>query len=129
MSAQFDLATRTTVATSFPAASRAATADGTSTDMKGFVGAMVLVNAGAVTGADATIILEDSDDDSAFTVVSAANQAGDLPAVITTTTDDQSYRQAYLGIRRHLRARLSAVGTSFVFGVSIVKFPGRHVNA
>ena len=124
-----DLRSRVTVSESLTNISRSSTANGTSVDMSGFEGAMILYTIGLVVGTAATVVLEDSDDDSAFTAVAAAKQVTNLPATISTTEDVNIYSAQYFGNRRHLRVAITAVGTTIIMGATVVQSYGRHINA
>ena len=124
---EYDLGNRHTFFASLRAASFGAATNGQSKDLSGSYGATVVLNVGVVVGSN-TVILQDSDDGSAFATVSAANQSSDIPATITTANHNASYRAVYLGKRRHLRARVDTVGTSILCSATIIETP-RHVNA
>ncbi len=124
-----DLRSRVTITESLTNISRGATANGTSIDMTDHEGALILYTIGLVVGTAATVILEDSDDDSTFAAVVAAKQVTNLPATISTTEDVQIYSAQYFGTRRHLRVALTAVGTTIIMGATIIQSYGRHINA
>ena len=124
-----DLKNRVTVTQSFAAAAtKTAVANGTSVDMSGFEGATFIYNIGVVVGAP-VVIMQDSDDDTTFATVSAANQSTDMPAALSTSLDVTTYSAAYLGNKRYIRPRVDDEGTSIFITVDIVQHAGRHINA
>lgn len=85
------------------------TVNGTGVDTAGtgnfFRSAMLLVLAGAVTDGTHTVTLQESDDNTTFTDVAAADLQGSLTAV-TTANANTVQRQSYLGAKRYLRAKV-----------------------
>ena len=123
-----DLKNRVTVTQSLkPTATKVATVDGTSVDMSGFEGATIVYNIGTVVGAP-IVLMEESDDDAAFTTVAAGDQSTDMPAALSSVLDDQSYTAAYLGSKRYIRPSLSDFGTSIFITADIIQHHGRHIN-
>ena len=124
-----DLANRVTITQSLsPAATITTATNGASVDMTDHEGCMVIYNVGVVVGAP-VVILQDSDDDTTFATVSAANQVTDMPAALSTSLDVAVYRAAYLGNRRYVRPRVDDEGTSIFIACTIVQSHGRHINA
>lgn len=101
--------------------------NGTGVDLQGFGGATVLVDTGTITGTSPTITpkIQESDDNSTFTDVAAADLLGGaLPATIGTAEDDTLYKRGYLGTKRYLRGIVSAVGgtsPSLPMAISVVR--------
>ena len=124
-----DLKNRVTITQSLsPKATIATPTNGTSVDMSGFEGALIIYNVGVVAGAP-VVILQESDDDSAFTTVAAGDQSTDMPAALSTSLDVAVYSAAYLGGKRYIRPRVDDVGTTIFLAVTIVQDHGRHINA
>jgi len=125
--ATYDLKNRVSVVNSMSAAAYTTVTNGASADLAGYEGALVIYHIGA-SGGDQVFKMQESDNDSTFTNVTASDQSTTLVA-IDTTNDDTIYTAAYLGRKRYLRVALTTYGTSLAAACSIVRFPGRHVNA
>ena len=124
-----DLKNRVSVTQSISAAAtKTAATNGTSVDMSGWEGATIIYNIGVVVGAP-VVIMQESDNDSTFTTVAAADQSTDMPAALSTSLDVVSYSAAYLGNKRYIRPRVSDNGTSIFITADIVRHKGRHINA
>lgn len=127
--ATYDLKNRVTVTQSLsPKATYTAVTDGASADLSGFEGGMIIYNIGVVAGAP-IVVMDESDDDSTFTTVAAADQSTDMPAALSTSLDVQSYSATYLGTKRYIRARIEDEGTSIFMSADIIRSKGRHINA
>ena len=91
------------------------TVNGTTVDMAGtgnnFRTAMLLVLAGAVTDGSHTVVLQESDDNSAWAAVAAVDLQGTLTAVGTGQANTVQ-RQSYLGSKRYLRASVTTTGAT-----------------
>lgn len=83
--------------------------NGTGVDLANYDAAVVVIDAGAITGAGASLTFEvqESDDNSTFTAVADADLRGTEP-VITSTNDDQIHEIGYHGIKRYLRVSVTA---------------------
>ncbi|HET8684982.1 MAG TPA: hypothetical protein VFM54_24380 [Micromonosporaceae bacterium] len=83
--------------------------NGTGVDLANYDAAVVLIDAGTITGAGASLTFEvqESDDNSVFTAVADADLRGAEPA-ITTANDDQIHEIGYHGIKRYLRVSITA---------------------
>ncbi|MEW2635257.1 hypothetical protein AB0903_27335 [Streptomyces sp. NPDC048389] len=124
-----DIKNHLTVEQSLAPASRTAAVDGTGVDLAGFDAAMVVIDAGASGGTTPsfTFEVEDSDDDSTYAAVAAADLDGTEP-VITGANDEAVYTLGYHGIKRYLRVAITAVsGTSptLLCSASVVRGKGR----
>lgn len=100
------------VAQSIGPASLTAATDGTGVDLQGFDGAMCIVEAGdTLANADNTFdfVLQESDDNSAFSAVNARDLVGSNLQV-NDGNKGTTQRQGYIGTKRYLRWRLDAVG-------------------
>jgi hypothetical protein len=92
-----------------------ATVNGTGVDLAGYEGALCVCDVGTFGGTTptATVRLEDSDDNSTYGAVAAADIDGGLLATIDTTTDEQVHKRGYKGTKRYVRWAISAIaGTS-----------------
>jgi len=120
-----DLKSNVDIAQSLLPLSRTATADGTGVDLRGYDAAMVVFDMGLASGTSPvfTHIIEESDDNSTFTTVAAADLDGAAP-VVTAANDNGVTRVGYTGGSRYIRAAISAVaGTSpvLVSSASVVR--------
>lgn len=110
------------VKASLKPAARTATVNGTSVDRVDgsnasmFQDATVVINSGTVTDGTHTITIEDSDDNSTFATVVAANLEGDTPPALITTNDETVYETRYIGTKRYLRV-VTTVATATTGGV------------
>ncbi len=94
-------------------ASRTAAVNGTGVDVSGFDAATAVMQAGAAGGTSPsfTFQLQDSDDNSTFAAVAAADLVGSQPAAVTAA--QSPVRIGYIGKKRYLRWAITAVsGTS-----------------
>jgi hypothetical protein len=93
--------------------SRNAAANGTGVDTLGYNSASVVFSAGAIGGTASptfTFELQESDDNSTFTAVAAADRRGTNPVVTTANVIAQV---GYIGNKRYIRGALKTVaGTS-----------------
>lgn len=92
-----------------PAGNRTASANGTGVDMKGYDGALVIVAAGTITDGTHTPKVQESDDDSTYTDVAAADLKGTALVAITT---DSEQRVSYVGSKRYIRAATTVSGAT-----------------
>lgn len=90
--------------------------NGTGVDLQGFDSAVFSVNIGALTGSATPVInvrAEESDDNSTFTAVAAADLDGGLLAAVATGADATVQKRGYLGSKRYVRVAVPSVsGTS-----------------
>lgn len=89
-------------------AARTASANGTGVDLQNFQQAAVLFICGIRTDGTHTPTVEESDDNSSFAAVAAADLNGTLVAMTSTTTQEVGY----LGSKRYIRAVITASGTT-----------------
>lgn len=84
--------------------------------------AMLVVHAGTITDGSHAVILQESDDNSAWATVAAADLQGSAPT-ITSTDDDVLYELGYKGSKRYLRAAVTTSGatTGGTFGAVILR--------
>ena len=89
--------------------------------------AMLVVHTGTITDGTHAVILQESDDNSAWGTVGAADLQGAAPS-IAATDDDTVFELGYKGSKRYLRASVTTSGatTGGTFGATIVRaFPRR----
>lgn len=83
--------------------------NGTGVDLANYDAAVVVIDAGAIVGAGATLTFEvqDSDDNAAFTAVADAYLDGAEP-VVSSANHNQIFEIGYKGIRRYVRVAITA---------------------
>jgi hypothetical protein len=115
-------------AISLAPAARTASANGTGVDLHGHEAAEVLIVAGVITDGSHAVTIEESDDDSTYTAVAAADRIGTLPTLTSSSGGSAVHKLAYLGGKRYLRVVITASGTTSggVIGAIVVR-GRRHV--
>ena len=100
-------------------AARTATVNGTGVDLRGYDAAMVVFHPGTITDGTHTPSVEESDDNSTFTAVAAADLAGTLANLASNTIQRVGYR----GVKRYIRPRVVVSGatTGGVYGAEVVR--------
>lgn len=132
-----DLVTNVKAVQSLTLATRTADADGTGVDLAGYESATMLFEFGdsgdTLSGTVKVAgVAYESDDNSTFTAVAAADLIGSLPLVDAPTEDTQIYAVGYRGTKRYLRAGLDFTGThtnGIPCGTTIVKGNPTHAPA
>jgi hypothetical protein len=116
--ALYDSRSDQVVTTSLAPAARTATANGTGVDLANAGSANVHVIVGAVTDGTHTPKLQESDDNSTFTDVAAADLNGTFAAIAANTTQ----KVGYIGAKRYIRvvSTVSGATTGGVYGAFIV---------
>lgn len=107
-----DLYNNIGVKESLAPASRTAAVNGTGVDLKGYESAVVVIERGAAGGTSPSFTFEvqESDDDSTYAAVAAADLQGTEPVV---TAAGAPVKIGYLGSKRYIRAAITAAtGTS-----------------
>lgn len=103
-----DLDNDISIATSLTTqAARTTSANGTGVDLSGFRAAAVFFMVGAITDGTHTPKLQESDDNSSFSDVAAADQDGTLAALTANTNQKVSYK----GRKRYIRAVVTVTGS------------------
>jgi hypothetical protein len=106
-----------------PAANRTADTNGSGVDLAGYRSACALVQFGTVTDGTWTPKLQESDDNSTFTDVAAADLSGTFTA--TTSSNDETVQEvSYLGTKRYIRVAVIetvASTTGALFNALIVR--------
>lgn len=126
----------TTARLTLPIAARTTntTVNGSTVDLQGtanfFRSAMLIGISAAITDGTHTVVLQESDDATAWTNVAAGDLQGTLTA-FTTGNQNALQRQAYLGGKRYLRANVTSatVTTGGTVGAIILLAQGSGVNA
>jgi hypothetical protein len=94
-------------------AARTASANGAGVDLANCGRNMIVVAAGAVTDGTHTPAVQESDDNSSFTAVAAADLAGSLVAI----TANSVQRVGYLGAKRYVRVAVTVTGSPSTGGI------------
>lgn len=108
------------------------TVDGAGVDLSGFLAVLFEINAGTISGTDPTVTikLQESDDNVTFTDIADSDLLGGSGTItINENNDDQVYRRGYMGMKRYVRAVVSAVGgtgTGLPLSVTVIKGRPRH---
>ncbi|PZG14426.1 hypothetical protein C1I95_21790 [Micromonospora craterilacus] len=107
--------------------------NGIGVDLANHDSAVVLVDAGTITGAGASLTVEvqHSDDNSAWTAVPDDELTGAEP-VITSANHQQIHQIGYRGIKRYLRVAITAkAGTTptLLVGATVVRGKPRRLPA
>ena len=119
-----DLKNNLSEATSLAPAARTATANGTGVDLRGYDSAQVLFVVGAITDGTHTPKVQESDDDSTYTDVAAADQDGTLANIAANTNQVVGYK----GTKRYLRAvsTVSGATTGGVYSAVVIRGNPEH---
>lgn len=117
-----DLVNVISSARSLSPAARTASANGAGVDLQGFDSATLVVCTGTITDGTHTITVEESDDNSVFTAVAAADLIGAGPAVVAAN-DDVQFEFGYKGTKRYVRAVATVAGatTGGIYAVCVVR--------
>lgn len=96
---------------------------GAGVDLSGFNGAMAIVQVGAITDGTHTPKLQESDDNSTFTDVVAADlQAGTGAVGLAVATANTTQTVGYKGAMRYIRVYVTSSGaTGAIYGAQILK--------
>lgn len=108
-----DLNKEVATATSLAPAARTSTANGTGVDLQNYGSAMVVWNVGAITDGTHTPSIQESDDNSTFTAVAAADLSGTAVALVASTNQEIGYT----GTKRYIRAVTTITGSPSTGGV------------
>ena len=92
-----------------PAGNRTASANGTGVDLQGYEAAVALIAAGTITDGTHTPKLQESDDNSSFTDVAAADLVGTTLVAITANSVQKI---SYVGAKRYIRVATTVSGTT-----------------
>jgi hypothetical protein len=89
-------------------AARTASANGTGVDHQGYSSQLYVFDVGTITDGTHTPKLQESDDNSTFTDVAAADQVGTLAALASNVQQ----KAAYIGNKRYSRAVVTVAGAT-----------------
>lgn len=126
-----DMKSTIDVVKSLEAAAFTTTANGAGVDLQGYEGALFMYDMGVFAGTTptATLKLQESDDNVAFTDVAAGDLEGVQPVAISDTADQVIARVGYKGSKRYLRLAITAMagtGPSLPLSGSIARSKARH---
>lgn len=110
---KLDLVNVIGASTSLAPAARTTTANGTGIDLSGFNSAVVLLVVGAITDGTHTPKVQESDDNSTYTDVAAADLIGSLSALTASTNQKVGYK----GNKRYIRAVTTITGSPSTGGI------------
>lgn len=115
-----DLANNISAVTSIVPAVLTATTTGSSVDLNGCNSAALVITTGAIAGSgNFTPKLQESDDNSTFTDVVAADLHGSFVSVLAAST---AYKVGYKGFKRYVRPVLTLnSGTSIAAAAVVIK--------
>lgn len=111
------------VQNSLAPAARTATANGTGVDLANFASATVAFVVGTITDGTHTPSVEESDDNSVYTAVAAADLIGSL----SNLTSNTNQRVGYRGTKRYIRAKttVTAATTGGVYAGVVIRGDAR----
>mgnify|MGYP000966908131 CR=1 FL=1 len=122
-----DLENRLDVAQSVvPSGNRNASVNGTGVDLQVYDGAVVIVTGDTVTDGTHTPKVQESDDNSSYTDVAAADLVGTALVAITAASVQ---KVSYVGAKRYIRAVVTVAGatTGAKFAAVVVRgYPARQ---
>ena len=106
-----------------PSGNRTASINGSGVDLANYDSALAIVQFGTITDGTWTASLEESDNNSDFTAVAAADQSGSFTGA-TSSTDETTQQVAYLGTKRYIRVVVTetvASTTGAIFSALVVR--------
>jgi len=117
------------VAVSLAASARTASANGTGVDLQNFNDAVFVVIPVSWTDGSHALKIQESDDNTTFTDVVAAQLAGAMPTVAAAGDVSTITRVGYLGVKRYVRAVQTVTGatTGAVVGVHVMRTAARRM--
>ncbi|MCX4974220.1 hypothetical protein [Streptomyces sp. NBC_00620] len=120
-----DAYSNVTVRETLAIVARTASANGTGVDRylsgAAFQDALVIVHTGTITDGTHAIDVQESDDNTNFTSVAAAELQGTEPSIVAAD-DNKMFVVGYKGTKRYLRAIVTASGTTSggIYGASVL---------
>lgn len=127
-----DLASNIDTASSLTPRAATAVVNGAGVDIGKHRGATVLIDLGAFAGTSpsATVEVQESDDNTTFAAVAAADMIGGAVPTIDATTDEQTLERGYLGTKRYVRVAITAIsgtGPSLPICALVVRSHARNL--
>lgn len=122
-----DIRSRISPAQTLAPAARTASANGTGVDLQGFESAAAMFETGVITDGTHTPLLQESDDNTTFTNVAAAELQGAFVDVTSVSGGSAVQEVGYLGSKRYIRLATTVAGatTGGVYGATIVRSHAR----
>lgn len=123
-----DIKSNIDVAQTLAPAARTSTATGSSVDLQGYKSACFALSVGAITTGGVTFAAQESDDDSTWATVAAADLDGAFPNLETgsPTFNGLNYRVGYKGHKRYVRVVATHAGSpsgDAVYGCNVIREP------
>jgi len=115
-----DLKTNVSAVLSLNPANRQSNTNGTGVDLKGYDSALVAIHFGAWTDGIFAVTIEESDDDSTYAAVAAANLDGTLPDFAVSNYQNTINVIGYKGSKRYIRPVLTLGGGSPTAGTGVI---------
>lgn len=115
-----------------PAALITTDATGTSVDLSGYEGAAFVLSVGVITDGTHTIEYQESDNDSTFTAIAAADLVGDAEQVLVAANDQAVFVTDYVGDSRYVQVATvvtDSPGTGGYYTAMVMKRRARHKPA
>ena len=122
---KIDVKSKAQVVQLFTKIQRTATATIVGTEVADFLGHMFVVDIGTFAANDLTVTFQESDDNSAWADIAAADLEGDQDLALVTGLADTVRYTGYKGSKKYIGAKITDGGTGdCVVGVAVVKaFP------
>lgn len=111
-----DIRSKVTLVASINPAAYNTAQTGASADLSGYDAAMAVMHCGAITDGTHTPKLQESDDNSTFTDVAAADLDGSFAAMTANTIQ----RVGYVGAKRYIRVYVTSSGTTGAVYVAVI---------
>jgi hypothetical protein len=120
-----------TAVQSLASAARTATANGTAADLKGYDSCEAVVDLGAWTDGTHTPSIQESDDNSTFAAVAAADLDGSFTAMSGTASDNNVQIVGYVGSKRYVRVvmTISSATTGALSAAAIIRGDRKDAGA
>jgi len=112
-------------------ASRTSNDQGVGVDLANAGGATINIQVGTWTDGSHTFEVQESDDNSTFSAVAAADLIGSEPVVDGATDDEQVYSIGYVGSKRYIRVAVTVTDATSgaVYGATVRRGPMRKQPA
>jgi hypothetical protein len=92
-------------------------------DLRGFEGAMIVVNYGTWTDGTHTPSLLESDDNTTYTAIAATDLQGSFTALTSATGNNTTHRVGYIGMKRFIRPTMTVATatTGALSAISVIR--------
>lgn len=115
-----DLKSNVDAASGLSPAARTATGTGSGVDLRDYDSAMAVFAIGNWTDGTWTPSLQESDDDTTYAAVAAADLQGTFTAISGTAGEYTVQRVGYIGAKRYVRPMLSGTGTTGIDASAVI---------